>query len=292
MTSLVILIAGLLLLATVIIEIGLARRRTPEALNNRKRIIAWWLMLAICVPVFALGEWLLAGFVLLLILLASREFYGLFERQLRIGESFVILLAACAYLLFMVLVPGVPLLFYLLPVLLMLLSYMRFGSGQAFPAMEILVTITALATLVSIAQSPSAKAHDSGYLLLLLFFLTASNDIAQYVSGKLFGRHTLVPAASPNKTLEGAAGGLAVTALLAFFFFSRALELSWGIAILAGAMISIAGILGDIYISHYKRRAAVKDSGSLIPGHGGLLDRIDSLLLTAPVFGLTLELLG
>ena len=172
---------------------------------------------------------------------------------------------------------------------LVLFSSLLPPVAKPAPSLAILFTISALACIAVIAHSPALQHYENSYLLLLLFFLTASNDIAQYVSGKLFGRTVLAPWVSPNKTLEGAVGGFLVTVLLALYFLTQDLTLAWRVAILSGAAISLAGILGDLYLSLQKRRAAVKDSGSLIPGHGGLLDRIDSLLLTAPVFGLLLE---
>jgi len=290
-TFLLLLIISLLLLATIAVEIRLAKGVTPEVQENRKRILSWWAMLAICVPVFVLGGWALSGFVLLLILLASREFFGLFKHRFAYAEAVVILLLACAYLLLFIQAVE-PSLLYLIPLVLVLFSSMQLMLEEPELGVTVLVVISALASLVVITQSPSLQQHDSGYLLLLLFFLTACNDIVQYISGKLFGRQPLMPAASPNKTLEGAAGGFFVTTLLALYFLTQDMKLAWPAAVLSGAAISLAGLLGDLYLSLYKRRAEVKDSGNLISGHGGLLDRIDSLLLTAPIFGLSLEYLS
>jgi phosphatidate cytidylyltransferase len=121
-------------------------------------------------------------------------------------------------------------------------------------------------------------------VLLLLFSIVVS-DSAQYYSGRLLGRHPLAPAISPKKTVEGAIGGLLVgTLFLVFagrivFPFVRA---PW--LVVLGAAIVVLGIAGDLFESRLKRTAGVKDSSALIPGHGGILDRIDALLFAVPVF--------
>jgi phosphatidate cytidylyltransferase len=125
--------------------------------------------------------------------------------------------------------------------------------------------------------------HASGYLLFLLVAVE-TNDIAAFTSGKLFGRRKLRPHISPNKTLGGALGALAVSMALPWalaFSFPHlgALEL-----VLTGLIVGIGGQLGDLTISFIKRDIGIKDMGALIPGHGGILDRIDSLIFVAPLF--------
>jgi phosphatidate cytidylyltransferase len=111
------------------------------------------------------------------------------------------------------------------------------------------------------------------------------SDSAQYYTGRALGRRPLAPAISPKKTVEGAVGGL-VFGTLAFvvgarFVFGAAPAL---LVTLVGASIAALGIVGDLFESLLKRSAGVKDSGTLIPGHGGILDRIDSWLFAAPVY--------
>lgn len=128
--------------------------------------------------------------------------------------------------------------------------------------------------------------------LFLLVITVMVSDTAQYYTGRLLGRRPLAPAISPKKTVEGAVGGL-VFGTLVF-----AIGGAWWLArvpaalrVLIGAAIVLAGIAGDLFESMLKRSAGVKDSSSIIPGHGGVLDRIDALLFAAPVYYVVLQYL-
>jgi phosphatidate cytidylyltransferase len=123
-------------------------------------------------------------------------------------------------------------------------------------------------------------------LLLMLLVLVWGADIGAYVAGKTWGRRKLLPAVSPGKTLEGAAGGL-VACVLTGFGFAVWLELSLLASVtlmLLSLLTGMVSVLGDLLESMLKRERGIKDSGQLLPGHGGVLDRIDSLTAAAPVF--------
>lgn len=117
--------------------------------------------------------------------------------------------------------------------------------------------------------------------LLFVIVVTWLSDTGAYVLGRAFGRRQLIPKISPKKTVEGLAGGLvcsAITALIASAAFG--LDLPWWVALLAGIAICAIGVVGDLAESLLKRQVGVKDSGTMIPGHGGMLDRLDALLFT------------
>lgn len=120
-------------------------------------------------------------------------------------------------------------------------------------------------------------------LVLYLVFLTEINDVAQYIWGKRFGRRQIAPTISPKKTWAGFLGGVFTTLVCACLlrFLSH---FSLAHALFSGVLIATAGFIGDLVMSAIKRDVGVKDSGQLIPGHGGMLDRIDSLTYTAPLF--------
>ena len=124
----------------------------------------------------------------------------------------------------------------------------------------------------------------SAGLVLYLVFLTEMNDIAQYIWGKSFGRHPVTPTVSPNKTWEGLLGGILTTTSLAIAIAPWLTPFDSIHAVGVGLITSCAGFIGDVTISALKRDLGVKDSGTSIPGHGGILDRIDSLTYTAPLF--------
>ena len=130
-----------------------------------------------------------------------------------------------------------------------------------------------------LANSP----HAYGYLLFLLFAVEGT-DVAAFTSGKLFGRRKLREAISPNKTWGGALGALAFALVLPWLLRFSFPHFGWLQLVLTGLIVGIGGQLGDLTISMFKRDIGVKDMGSLIPGHGGLLDRVDSLIFVAPLF--------
>lgn len=120
-------------------------------------------------------------------------------------------------------------------------------------------------------------------LVLYLVLLTELNDVLQYVWGKSIGKRKIVPKVSPNKTVEGFLGAFVSICILAVLF-SFLTPFTWYAALAAGMIISTAGFVGDVVISMIKRDIGVKDSGAMLPGHGGILDRVDSLIYTAPLF--------
>lgn len=137
-----------------------------------------------------------------------------------------------------------------------------------------------LSSLVSTRALPSGE-----WLILFVAFVTWAGDTGAYYAGSLWGRHLLAPTVSPKKTMEGLLGGVVVAvgaALLAHAWFLPQVPLLD--AVILGFLLTGAGLVGDLCESAMKRSAGVKDSGGILPGHGGMLDRLDSLLFTAPTF--------
>jgi len=154
-------------------------------------------------------------------------------------------------------------------------------SASLFPSLYIGLPIAALVGIRALG-GPS--------VLFLLMLTVIVSDTSQYYTGRLFGRRPLAPAVSPKKTVEGAVGGLVVgTAVFTVvgIWWLPAMPLAF--RILLGLTLVALGITGDLFESMLKRSAGVKDSSTLIPGHGGILDRIDALLFAAPVYYIVLK---
>lgn len=127
--------------------------------------------------------------------------------------------------------------------------------------------------------------------LLLIFVITWAYDSSAYFVGTAWGKHRLLPAISPNKTVEGTLGGLAASTLVAPLFAASLGVSPWHLAAL-GFFLGCIAQVGDLVESMVKRYAGVKDSGKLIPGHGGILDRFDGILLTVPLGHFIFRLVG
>ena len=131
----------------------------------------------------------------------------------------------------------------------------------------------------------------SGVFLAIL--PTWGSDVAAYAVGSAIGRHRFLSRVSPGKTVEGIVGGLAGAVLVGFLFVSLPIEdyeFPWWAGVFAGVLVGVAAPLGDLVESAIKRAAGAKDSGGMLPGHGGMLDRLDSLIFVAPVVSLFFEI--
>jgi len=156
------------------------------------------------------------------------------------------------------------------------------ASTMLFPSWYVGVPLGALVSI---------RAVEGAAPLLLLILTVVVSDTAQYYTGRLAGRRPLAPAISPKKTIEGALGGVVfgtlVFAMVGAWWLARVPPM---LRVIVGLAIVLAGITGDLFESMLKRSAGVKDSSSIIPGHGGVLDRIDALLFAAPVYYIALLL--
>ncbi len=135
------------------------------------------------------------------------------------------------------------------------------------------------------------------YFLILTLYGPWISDVFAYFCGRLFGRHKLIPDVSPNKTVEGAIGGVVFCALAAMLygfilktFIGEITAVSYGALALIGAVIAVVSQIGDLIMSHIKRKYGIKDYGFILPGHGGILDRFDSVLGVVPLVVILSEL--
>jgi phosphatidate cytidylyltransferase len=298
---------GILVVASVLLAV--LRRVKPELqlAEVRLRVRTWWVMAGVFALALVFDRTVSLVFFAFLSFLALKEYLSLIPTR-RVDRE-VLFWAYLAipiqylwigmewYGMFIIWIPVYMFLF--LPMRMVLLGetggFLRAAGTLHWGLMTMVFSISHVAFLLVLRQPSAAVAVRSPTegpaaalggpaLVLYLVFLTQFNDVAQFLWGKALGRHKVVPKVSPNKTWEGLLGGVLTTVALAVLLAPWLTPLARGEALLAGVIIGLGGFLGDIIISALKRDLGIKDSGALLPGHGGILDRIDSLTYTAPLF--------
>jgi len=288
-------IYGLLIAASVIVFTMRARDGGGRHQELADRTKSWWWMIGAFTVCVVLNQTVAVIFLGFISYLALKEYLSLIPTR-RIDRS-VLLYAYLAipiqyywaaidwYGMFIVFVPVWMFLFF--PIVMALRGetegFLRAVGTLSWGLMMTVFTLSHMAMPLVAGDGENPVAGGLG-LLLFLVVLTQLNDVAQYVWGRLFGRHKVTPTVSPNKTWEGLIGGVATTVLLAAAIGPFLTPMDWLWSAAAGGVIGVAGFFGDITISAMKRDLGVKDTGGLIPGHGGILDRVDSLTIAAPAF--------
>ncbi len=189
-----------------------------------------------------------------------------------------LVLLAAAYLQNWGLVIALFTLLLVLHLLMLVGRFPKFTVLDGAAGLFITLYISLLIYIYLISTLPEGRK----WLFLMLLGTWASDTFA-YFAGRAFGKHKLTPVLSPKKTWEGAVGGVLGTIVTVYVYCLLVMPVSFGLILLMGLGISIAGQLGDLIESAFKRLCATKDSGNLIPGHGGVMDRFDSMMLTAPL---------
>ena len=262
-------------------------------MNGRVVIKQRILTALIALPLLVLGiayasHGLFAGLVFVVCALALHEFYHMAQPDGGRLESSLAVVAGvccCAGLVYAKTGPAVLISIVAPLMFLALVSLFRFRTIQsastelAFGMLGILYVPVLLSHAIFLRELPAGRA----WIFLVLLVVMASDTMAYFVGMKL-GKHRLYEAVSPNKTIEGALGGLAgavLGAALSKLWFFQTLQLVD--VVVLGVLVGVFSQLGDLVESLLKRSFGVKDSGNMIPGHGGLLDRLDSLLFAFPV---------
>ena len=249
----------------------------------KKRIISGIIMVPLVIFVYLGGYWL-AALAILVGFMGVREFYKGFE-AMDVHPSHGIAWAAL-FTLYLIhgLVPHEPIF-----ILAWLAAFIMIGSLWMFDIEKRTPTDT-MATIIGIVYIIFFSYHvvlvdgTGPYRILIwLVLLTAfGSDICAYFAGVFLGKHKMAPHLSPKKTIEGAIGGVLGSAILSGlfgWFFAKPLFIH---CIIIGLLASPVSMCGDLTASAYKRTMGIKDYGNLIPGHGGIMDRFDSILFTAP----------
>lgn len=293
-----------------IVRLTLLRGR--DAVTRRKKIgslLAWWVM----VVIFSIAS--IAGPTAGVVVIGIISFFGLrefleiteprFHEQVLRPLALVVLPVHFFFTWqrwhepFWIFIPAI--VFLLVPIRLILdghtEGFIEKASSVTWGLFLIVYNFSHAALLLTLPAEVNPSGGVVG-LFLFLVILTEVNDIAQALWGRKFGRHKVVPSISPNKSWEGLLLGFATTVIVAVLLaplltpFSGNLEPGWNWRgagdvlwpMLAGLLIAIGGFFGDLNMSAVKRDLGIKDAGHLIPGQGGILDRIDSLTFTAPLF--------
>jgi len=286
-------IFGVLLLAS--LSFGIYGRLRPSESVDKLKLItrSWWFMaLGITVVIIAppiFGTILIAyvSFV------ALREMFSISgyresDRPALFSAYFAIpiqyyLAYKMYYIEFICFIPVV--MFIAIPLILVLTGRTtRIGRSMCFIPTELMLTVYMISHIVLLynVEVPGFQASGGG-LILYLLALTSFNDVFQYIWGKLLGKRRIIPRVSPNKTWAGFIGGILTTAgLAALIRFLTPLTLIE--ALIMGFCLGVMGFMGDAVMSAIKRDLELKDTDDLIPGHGGAMDRLDSIVITAPVF--------
>ena len=277
--------------------VWLLRRLRPgmDWTELSSRVRSWWVMVTVFAVAMLLSRAISLAFFCLVSFLALREYLKLIP--LRRADRRVLLWAYLAipvqylwvgiewYGLFIIWIPVY--MFLLLPLHLVLIGetegFLRGAATLHWGLMTMVFSLSHAAALMVFPAADAARGGGAG-LLLYLVFLTQFNDVAQFLWGKSLGRRRAAPVVSPGKTVEGLLGALVTTILLAWLLARWLTPFDTREALIAGVLIGLGGFIGDIVISAIKRDIGVKDSGTLLPGHGGILDRLDSLTYTAPLF--------
>jgi phosphatidate cytidylyltransferase len=287
-------VIGLLVLATCLRLIIAAKNPDKDYKELRQRIQSWWWMVGSLFVVLVMSSGAAITFFGLLSFLALKEFLSIVPtRQVDRRVIFWAYLAIPMqyywvyigwYGMFIIFVPVY--LFLFLPMRMVLIGetkgFIKSASLLHWAVMLTVYCISHIAYLLRL-EPLNPRAGSIG-LVLFLLLATQFNDICQYFWGKLLGRHKIIPKVSPNKTWEGFIGGLVTIMLCAGWVAPLLTPLTRAEGFVAGIIIAGGGFIGDVVISAVKRDLQIKDSGQLIPGHGGILDRLDSLLYAAPLF--------
>lgn len=280
-----------------VVRLLVLRRVEDEELADRRRksLKSWWGVALLVGGAALLGRTAAVLLFLAASALAFREFLRLTVRGRSRGPLLVegLLLIGTHYLLLWLGLRGGMTVF--LPVAGLVwasgrLSFAAKGSGFQVIAGDLvwglLLTgygVSHAVWFFAVPEIGNPVAGPAGWFLYLVL-LAEMNDIFQALVGRSFGSRRISPRLSPHKTWEGFAGGLATTVLLAVLLAPLLTPLDVVRAALAGLLVAPAGLAGDLTISALKRRVGAKDSGTMLPGQGGILDRVDGLLLSAPLF--------
>ncbi len=271
---------------------------TDKMKNLAVRTLSGIVLAAVVLGAVAWSPWSFGVLLLLLLVGGMHEFYALAEargdrpqRLIGMVTGAVLFAVNFAFLsggagaaggLRPLLAAGMAFLLLLLPLMLICELYRRGENPAANVGVTLLGICYVALPLTLMAYIPFVGRYAwNPWTMLFFVFIIWANDVFAYLVGMAFGRHRLFERLSPKKSWEGFFGGVA-GALVMGYVASRCMGEAWWVWIGLALVAAVTGVLGDLVESMFKRAAGVKDSGTIIPGHGGILDRFDAMLLAAP----------
>lgn len=290
------LVLGVLTVASVAVA-SLRRARSSKDFSELSaRVRAWWIMAAVFFAAIVVSNRISLVFFALMSFWAMKEYVTLLKTRPADHHALVLTFLAVPiqymwigleppwYGMFIIFIPVYMLLS--LPVR-MVLSKETKGFVESASQIQwgLMIFVFGLSHMAYLLTFPTidATAANGRTLVLFLVFVVEMSDVLQYIWGKTFGRHKIIPTVSPNKTWEGFIGGV-VSAMLLSLVIRFLTPFAIGETLIVSFLITVAGFFGGAVMSAVKRDFGVKDFGSVIPGHGGMLDRVDSLCYAAPIF--------
>jgi phosphatidate cytidylyltransferase len=257
----------------------------------KTRAITGFFFVIVMLASMLLGQYVFGIFYLILSALALREFYGLVKQSgIQPNQIIGIINGILVYSVFSLshdLLPGIFKYVFILALTLGLIFFQELYKKSEQPFTNISYTIMGIIyAIVPFTFFNALGFIGTGFnfhIPLAFLIMLWSNDTGAYLSGYFFGRTKLFERHSPKKTWEGFIGGVLIAAVAGYILSIYYKELSWDKWVIMAILIGCFGTLGDLVESMFKRSMNIKDSGGILPGHGGLLDRFDGLLLSAPI---------
>ena len=260
----------------------------------KTRIISACVFVPIILVAVFLGGWAFAALMAMIAVIGGYEFGKMVEVNEYRFLPWIYYPAAIVLIALAQLMPKQPA-FLLGALLLVFAVYMSFFISGKYELDEITMNLAGVVYIpmtLTTAVLMRSGMGDGMFLIYLLLIIEWFTDSGAYFIGSAFGRHKLMPKVSPKKSVEGAVGGIAAAIIGALLLNIFTGLLAWWLMILVAVVVSVSGQIGDLCESAIKRWADVKDSGTLIPGHGGILDRFDSMLFASPLLFLILIIAG
>ncbi len=289
------LIFGVLIFATVLFWTWGYFRPEANLSELKMRTKSWWFMAIIFVSATLLNPIISFFAIGLLSFSALRELTSISKNVREADRRILIWCYLCVPVQYFIAYKGqyglfltfIPIFMHMwLPFMLVIRGVTEdIGRSMSVLPTQLMLTVFGVSHLAFLLSLPDLAGFNAGGRGLLLFvvFITEMNDVFQFTWGKLFGRFKIIPKVSPNKTWEGFIGGI-VTSTIVGYNIRFLTPFTGKEALIISFCVACAGFIGDVVVSAIKRDIGMKDTGNVIPGHGGILDRIDSLAMTAPFF--------